>query len=131
MMSRLDKGEEKGSIRYCELARRKGMMAEIRFVDAEGKLIVAQAETGVSLMEVAKRNGVSGIAAECGGACACATCHVHIDPAWLDAVGDPGADEADMLDFARGRRSDSRLSCQIRIMPALDGLVVHVPQSQG
>ncbi|ABQ66656.1 ferredoxin [Rhizorhabdus wittichii RW1] len=107
------------------------MMTEIRFIDADGAVTIARGDNGFSLMEVAKRHGVSGIVAECGGSCACATCHVHVDAAWLEAVGEPNPGEADMLDFARGRRPDSRLSCQIRITPALDGLIVHVPESQG
>ena len=106
-------------------------MITISFVQAGGKTANVAAENGFSLMEVAKRNGIEGIVAECGGACACATCHVHIDPAWLEIAGNPGAAEADMLDFAHGRRPDSRLSCQIRITPALDGLIVHIPERQG
>lgn len=106
-------------------------MTEIRFIDADGTVTIARGDNGFSLMEVAKRHGVAGIVAECGGSCACATCHVHIGPAWLEAVGEPSPGEADMLDFARGRQPDSRLSCQIRITPALDGLIVHVPESQG
>lgn len=106
-------------------------MIAIRFVSARGEAISVAADSGFSLMEVAKRNGIPGIVAECGGACACATCHVHIDPAWLEAVGDPTPGEADMLDFAHDRRPDSRLSCQIRITPSLDGLIVHVPERQG
>ncbi|ATE66506.1 (2Fe-2S)-binding protein [Rhizorhabdus dicambivorans] len=106
-------------------------MIAIRFVSARGEAMSVAADSGFSLMEVAKRNGIPGIVAECGGACACATCHVHIDPAWLEAVGDPTPGEADMLDFAHDRRPDSRLSCQIRITPSLDGLIVHVPERQG
>lgn len=106
-------------------------MIEIRFIGADGTMTIVRGDNGFSLMEVAKRHGVTGIVAECGGSCACATCHVHVDPAWLEAVGEPGPGESDMLDFARGRRPDSRLSCQIRITPALDGLTVHVPESQG
>jgi ferredoxin, 2Fe-2S len=106
-------------------------MITIGFVQPDGKTANVDAENGFSLMEVAKRNGIEGLVAECGGACACATCHVHIDPAWLEITGDPGAAEADMLDFTYGRRPDSRLSCQIRITPALDGLIVHIPERQG
>ena len=105
-------------------------MIGISFVNAEGEVTTVAAENGFSLMEVARRNGIAGIVAECGGACACATCHVHIDAAWLCAVGQPGPEEADMLDFAHDRRTESRLSCQIRVVPALDGLVVRVPGSR-
>ncbi|MFD2501626.1 2Fe-2S iron-sulfur cluster-binding protein [Rhizorhabdus histidinilytica] len=64
-------------------------MTEIRFIDADGTVTIARGDNGFSLMEVARRHGVAGIVAECGGSCACATCHVHIDPAWLEAVGEP------------------------------------------
>lgn len=105
-------------------------MIAISFVNADGEVTAVAAENGFSLMEVARRHGIAGIVAECGGACACATCHVHVDAAWLDAVGQPGPDEADMLDFARDRRPESRLSCQIRVSAALDGLIVRVPGSR-
>jgi ferredoxin, 2Fe-2S len=106
-------------------------MIRIDFVSTGGEVTRVPAENGFSLMEVAKRNGIAGIVAECGGACACATCHVHVDPAWRDRTGDPAPGESDMLDFVHGRGPGSRLSCQIRITPALDGLVVHLPERQG
>jgi 2Fe-2S ferredoxin len=74
---------------------------------------------------------VPGIEAECGGACACATCHVYVDEAWSGAVGKAGPMEEDMLDFAYDIRPNSRLSCQIKVSDALDGLVVRVPERQG
>lgn len=73
---------------------------------------------------------VPGIVGECGGACSCATCHVYIDPAWIDRVTPLTEPEASMLDFAIGRKEGSRLSCQIRMSEELDNLVVHVPESQ-
>jgi 2Fe-2S ferredoxin len=82
-------------------------------------------------MENAIMNGVPGIIAECGGACTCATCHVHIDPAWTEVVGGPSMMEEDMLDFAYDVKPTSRLSCQIRVRDELEGLVVHVPNRQG
>ncbi len=82
-------------------------------------------------MEAAIRNLVPGIEAECGGACACATCHVHVDDAWTNVVGKPEAMEEDMLDFAYDVRPASRLSCQIKVRDELDGLIVHVPERQG
>jgi 2Fe-2S ferredoxin len=106
-------------------------MITVSFVNAAGKVTTIAAENGFSLMEIAKRNGIDEIVAECGGACACATCHVHVDPAWQDATGVPGTGEMEMLDFAHDRRPDSRLSCQIRITAALDGLIVHLPERQG
>ena len=81
-------------------------------------------------MENAVKHSVPGIDAECGGACACATCHVYVDDAWAAAAGKPEAMEEDMLDFAHEPRENSRLSCQIMVTDALDGLVVHVPERQ-
>ena len=80
-------------------------------------------------METAVRNGVPEIEAECGGACACATCHVYVDPAWAAATGKPDPMEEDMLDFAFEVQPTSRLSCQIKVKAALDGLVVKLPAS--
>jgi 2Fe-2S ferredoxin len=88
------------------------------------------AENGSTVMENAIRNSVPGIEAECGGACACATCHVYVDDAWAEKVGAPEAMEEDMLDFAFDVRPNSRLSCQIKVRDELDGLVVHVPERQ-
>jgi 2Fe-2S ferredoxin len=85
---------------------------------------------GWSLMEGAVKNLVPGIDADCGGACACATCHVYVDPAWLDKLPPKQEMEETMLDFAQDVRPNSRLSCQITVTPALDGLVVRTPKSQ-
>ena len=82
-------------------------------------------------MENAIRNAVPGIEAECGGACACATCHVYVDEAWTAEVGEPEAMEEDMLDFAYDVRPNSRLSCQIKVRDELDGLVVHGSRAAG
>lgn len=106
-------------------------MVQVIFVSAQGQRQTFDGDVGQSVMEVARRNGVDGIIGECGGCAACATCHVHVDADWLDRVGAPSADEADMLDFAHGRRPDSRLSCQIRLRPGLDGLIVRLPGRQG
>jgi 2Fe-2S ferredoxin len=81
-------------------------------------------------MENAVKNSVPGIEAECGGACAGATCHVYVDEAWTDIVGKPDVMEEDMLDFAYEPKPVSRLSCQIKMTDELDGLVVHVPERQ-
>ena len=81
-------------------------------------------------MEVARQNDVEGIAADCGGACACATCKVFIAPEWSDAAGAPSELEEAMLDLSDDEERHPRLSCQIRITPSLDGLVVHMPDSQ-
>ncbi|MDJ1158493.1 2Fe-2S iron-sulfur cluster-binding protein [Chelatococcus sp. SYSU_G07232] len=106
-------------------------MPKITFVDAEGTARTVEAEVGATVMETAVRNAVPGIDAECGGACACATCHVYVEEEWREAVGEPEAMEEDMLDFAFDVRPNSRLSCQIRVRSDLDGLVVHTPARQG
>ncbi|MFC4625167.1 2Fe-2S iron-sulfur cluster-binding protein [Daeguia caeni] len=106
-------------------------MTRIIFVSADGSMRTeVDADNGASVMEAAIRNGVPGIDAECGGACACATCHVYVDEAWVDIVGHPESMEEDMLDFAFDVRPNSRLSCQIRVKNELDGLVVQVPERQ-
>jgi 2Fe-2S ferredoxin len=106
-------------------------MIKITFVDVDGTSRTVEAEEGSTVMENAVRNAIPGIEAECGGACACATCHVYVAEEWKDAVGEPQPMEEDMLDFASDVRSTSRLSCQIRVRPDLDGLVVHTPARQG
>ena len=105
-------------------------MTTITFIDAQGTSRSVTAEDGSTLMEAAVRNSIPGIEAECGGACACATCHVYVDPAWQDRLPAPQSMEEDMLDFAFDVRPNSRLSCQIRIKPELDGLVVTTPERQ-
>ena len=105
-------------------------MAKITFVTHDGTSFDVDAPTGSTVMENAIKNGVPGIEAECGGACACATCHVYVDPAWTDKTGAPEAMEEDMLDFAYEVEPNSRLSCQIKVTDELDGLVVRVPERQ-
>jgi 2Fe-2S ferredoxin len=105
-------------------------MAKITFIQPDGASQEVEAEPGITVMEAAKLNDVAGIDAECGGACACATCHVYVDPAWTDKTGKPNDIEEDMLDFAFDVRKESRLSCQIKVTPELDGLIVRVPGKQ-
>jgi ferredoxin, 2Fe-2S len=105
-------------------------MLKITFIQPDGSQQVVETEPTVTLMEAAKMNDVPGIEAECGGACACATCHVYIDDAWRERTGTPAQMEEDMLDFAFDVRAQSRLSCQIKLTPELDGLVVRVPAKQ-
>jgi 2Fe-2S ferredoxin len=105
-------------------------MAKITFIQPDGTSQVVEGEPGMTVMEVAKKADVPGIEAECGGACACATCHVYVDAAWRDKVGKASSMEEDMLDFAFDVRDESRLSCQIKVTPELDGLVVRVPAKQ-
>ena len=105
-------------------------MAKITFIEHNGTEYTVEAEPGMTVMEAAIKNDVPGIEAECGGACACATCHVYVDDAWRDKTGSPEEMEEDMLDFAFEVRQSSRLSCQIRVEETLDGLVVRVPEKQ-
>ena len=105
-------------------------MLKVTFIQPDGSEQVVDTDTGLTLMESAKMNDVPGIEAECGGACACATCHVYVDDAWRDKTGTPSQMEEDMLDFAFDVRESSRLSCQIKLAPELDGLVVRVPAKQ-
>jgi 2Fe-2S ferredoxin len=111
--------------------RRKGeFMPTVTFIDPDGTPHSLEGEVGMSVMELAVRNGLEGIEADCGGACACATCHVYVDEAWTALAGAAASDEADMLEFAVDPQAGSRLACQIRLTSALDGLVVRIPLSQ-
>ena len=105
-------------------------MAKITFIEHDGKEHEVTVENGMTVMEAAIKNMVPGIDADCGGACACATCHVYVRPEWTDKVGKPESMEEDMLDFAFDVRENSRLSCQIKVTDALDGLVVDLPEKQ-
>lgn len=105
-------------------------MAKITFIQPDGTQAVVEAEAGMTVMEAAKTADVPGIEAECGGACACATCHVYVDAEWRDKTGSAENMEEDMLDFAFDVREESRLSCQIRVTDELDGLIVRVPAKQ-
>ncbi len=105
-------------------------MPKITFIDHNGTARTVEGEVGATVMETAVRHGIPGIDAECGGACACATCHVYVDDAWREASGTPSSMEEDMLDFAFDVRPNSRLSCQIRVKAELDGLVVSTPERQ-
>ncbi|QUD90638.1 2Fe-2S iron-sulfur cluster-binding protein [Phenylobacterium montanum] len=105
-------------------------MAKIRFIQPDGTEQSIEATPGRSVMEAAVGSAVSGVDADCGGACACATCHVYVDHEWRDRLPDIGAMEASMLEFAQGVGPDSRLSCQIKVNDALDGLVIRLPLRQ-
>ena len=105
-------------------------MPKITYITHDGSRHEIDAAEGTTVMENAIKNSVPGIEAECGGACACATCHVYVDEAWQEAVGSPEIMEEDMLDFAWEPRTGSRLSCQIKVTAALDGLVVRIPEKQ-
>jgi ferredoxin, 2Fe-2S len=105
-------------------------MVKITYIDSAGTARTVDGEVGSTVMETAINHGVPEIEAECGGACACSTCHVYIDQAWREKVGEPSPMEEDMLDFAFEVRPNSRLSCQIKVRDDLDGLVVSTPSRQ-
>ena len=105
-------------------------MAKVTYIQFDGTETQVEVRNGLSVMEWAIKNNIPGIDADCGGACACATCHVYVDEAWREATGEPSAMEESMLDFAEEVQPNSRLSCQIRISDALDGLVVRLPENQ-
>lgn len=105
-------------------------MPTVTYIDADGEARVIDAPAGLSIADVAVFNAVPGIEADCGGFCACATCHVMLDDAWFGRVPPIEELEAQMLDHAVGRQANSRLSCQLRLTDALDGIVVHTPERQ-
>lgn len=105
-------------------------MAKITYIEFDGTEHVVDVKSGLSVMEGAVKNNIPGIDADCGGACACATCHVYVDEAWLDKL-EPASDmERSMLDFAENTQPNSRLACQIKIKAEFDGLLVQTPESQ-
>ena len=106
-------------------------MPKIKYIEHNGTERTVEVPNGWTVMEGAIKNRVPGIDADCGGACACATCHVYVDEAWKEKTGAPSDMEEDMLDFAFDVRPESRLSCQLRITDDYDGLIVRVPEHQG
>ncbi|MCB1542275.1 MAG: 2Fe-2S iron-sulfur cluster binding domain-containing protein [Rhodoblastus sp.] len=105
-------------------------MPKVKYVAADGADTVVEIENGTSVMRGAVNNGVRGIDADCGGECACATCHVIVDEAWADKIEPASEMETNMIAFVDDLKPTSRLSCQIEMTPALDGLVVRLPESQ-
>jgi 2Fe-2S ferredoxin len=105
-------------------------MVKITYVEHSGLMHVIEVDLGQTVMEGAIANRVPGIDADCGGNCACGTCHVYVDEDWLGATGERSEAESTMLEFADGVENNSRLSCQIKVTPALDGLLVAMPESQ-
>jgi 2Fe-2S ferredoxin len=107
------------------------MMAKITYVEHSGREHVVEVASGLTVMEGARDNGIPGIEADCGGACACSTCHVYVDPAWVDRLPAKDSMEQDMLDFAWNPDPvRSRLTCQLKVSDALDGLRVQMPEKQ-
>lgn len=105
-------------------------MPTIIYVDHDGEERSVEAKTGETVMEAAIKNSIPGIDADCGGACACATCHVYVDEAFMEIVGGAEDMEQSMLDFAENVQANSRLSCQISVTEGLNGLKVTTPESQ-
>ena len=105
-------------------------MAKIKYIEHGGKEHVVEVKSGMTVMEGAVKNLIPGIDADCGGACACATCHVYVDASWLSKIESMQEMEKTMLDFAEGVESNSRLSCQIKVSDALEGFSVRMPKSQ-
>lgn len=105
-------------------------MGIIKFINHEGKQHVVELEDGKSLMQIAMDNGVQGIDADCGGECACGTCHVMVGNQWLGLVNSAKSEELQMLEMTPERQANSRLACQIQVTNAMDGMEVHLPEFQ-
>ncbi len=105
-------------------------MPKVTYIQPGGVSKVVDVRAGTTAMEAAVDNDVAGIVAECGGACSCATCHVYVDPAWAAKLPPPDSQESGMLECVLDREATSRLSCQIVLTPALDGLVLRVADEQ-
>ena len=106
-------------------------MPKVTYIEFNGKQHEVNVENGLSIMEGAVQNGVPGIDADCGGACACATCHVYVKEEGLDKLPEQGDSEKDMLDFAFETKKNSRLSCQLILEDQHDGIIVNLPEKQG
>ena len=105
-------------------------MPKITFVEADGTRIDTDASVGESVMSVAVNNSIDAILAECGGACACATCHCYVDPEWSNKTGEAGDTEKAMLECVIEPNDTSRLACQVYVTEELDGLVIQLPERQ-
>jgi len=123
----------------CARLRRKGqiiwkraaLMAKITYIEHNGTEHVVEVANGLTVMEGARDNNIPGIEADCGGACACSTCHVYVDDAWVEKLPAKDDMEEDMLDFAyEPDPAKSRLTCQLKVTDALDGLRVKMPEKQ-
>jgi ferredoxin, 2Fe-2S len=123
---------EEGGTQELAAAKPEREMPKVTYIEYNGTEHQVEVPNGLSVMRGAVNNAVPGIDADCGGECACATCHVYVDPEWLDRIGPPPPDsqEASMLGFAAAAESNSRLSCQITMCEKLDGLIVRMPEGQ-
>lgn len=105
-------------------------MPKVTYIHHNGKEYVVDVATGANLMQAAIDNSVPGVLGDCGGACACATCHVFVDAEWAERVGAAADVEADLIDGLIETRPTSRLSCQLIMSDQLDGIVLHLPEQQ-
>ncbi|MGD1869911.1 MAG: 2Fe-2S iron-sulfur cluster-binding protein [Neomegalonema sp.] len=105
-------------------------MPKITYIEFGGTEHVIDVAEGLTVMEGARDNSIPGIDADCGGACACSTCHVYVDPSWVEKIPGIESMEEDMLDFAYEPKENSRLSCQLKVTADLDGLVGRMPEKQ-
>ncbi len=105
-------------------------MSQVHFISFEGLRRSIETRIGENLMRAATDNGVPGIDGDCGGQCACATCHVFVSAPWAERLPAMQTNEHDILEFSNERRASSRLSCQIIMTPELDGIEVHMPEGQ-
>jgi len=105
-------------------------MIKVNYIESDGTRREVEVEEGVNLMDAALDNMVPGIDGDCGGVGACATCHVHIDPAWVDKTGAMDTNEDAMLELTDERNESSRLCCQLKASPQLNGLIMHTPEGQ-
>ncbi|MCB2135938.1 MAG: 2Fe-2S iron-sulfur cluster binding domain-containing protein [Rhodobacteraceae bacterium] len=106
-------------------------MVKITYIEFGGREHIVDVPPGQTVMEGARDNGIPGIEADCGGACACSTCHVYVDPDWVDRLPTKDSMEEDMLDFAHEPDpTRSRLTCQLKVTEQIDGLIVRMPEKQ-
>ena len=117
------RGETTQFIRPAEVPR-------VTYLSAEGVASTVDVPIGDTVLDGALDNGISGLMGQCGGGCTCATCHCHVDPAWVDRISAPHPDESELLEYVLERRWTSRLACQIVITDELDGLTVEMPHQQ-
>lgn len=106
-------------------------MPKITYIEHDGTPHVVDVAVGLTVMQGAFDNDIPGIDADCGGACACATCHIYLEPAWQAVVGAPDSMETGRLEYASDVNENSRLACQIEVTPALEGMSVRMPATQG
>ena len=106
-------------------------MVKITYIEFDGTEHVVDVEVGMTVMEGARDNNIPGIEADCGGACACSTCHVYVDSNWVEKIPEKEDMEEDMLDFAYSPDENlSRLTCQLQVTEEIDGLIVRMPEKQ-